>query len=209
MKKSIGLILGILVSVSVVVASGSKGEKIAYEVDNDASKVYWTGKKITGSSHTGYLYIEKGEVMVENDKVTGAMINMDLNSIVCTDLENESYNKKLVGHLKSDDFFSVEKFPTARFEISSIKPSASGNYDVEGKLTMKGETHTISFPAVVDMVNGKVSAKGTALIDRTKWGIKYGSGSFFKGLGDNMINDEFEIKFEILATENSSTVLED
>jgi len=207
MKKSIGLLLGILISVSVVIAGNSKEGKIAYEVDTNASKVYWTGKKVTGSSHTGYLLLENGKVSVENDKVTGASVNMDLNSMVCTDIEKESTNKKFIGHLKSDDFFSVEKYPMANFEISSLKASANGEYEVEGKLTMKGATHSISFPAEVVVANGKVSANGTASIDRTKWGIKYGSGSFFKGLGDNMINDEFEIRFEIQATENSSTVL--
>jgi polyisoprenoid-binding protein YceI len=206
MKKSIGLLTGILVAFSVMAANGSKGEKMAYEVDTNASKVYWTGKKVTGSSHTGYLSIENGQVMVENDKVSGAMVNMDLNSIVCTDIEKESTNKKFVGHLKSDDFFSVEKYPNAVFEITSIKPSGSGKYQVEGNLTMKGATHSVSFPAEVKVMDGKVSAKGSASIDRTKWGIKYGSGSFFKGLGDNMINDDFEIKFDLQATESDVTV---
>jgi polyisoprenoid-binding protein YceI len=207
MKKSIGLLLGAMIAISPVIAKSSNGEKVAYEIDTNVSKVYWTGKKVTGSFHTGHLAVENGTVTVENNKVTGASVIMDFNSIVCTDLENESYNKKLVGHLKSDDFFSVEKYPTASFEITSINQAASGNYEIEGNLTMKGATHPISFPAEIGIENGIVTANGDATIDRTRWGIKYGSGSFFKGLGDNMIKDEFTIKFEIVANIDNTTAL--
>lgn len=203
MKKSIGLFAALLISVSAVFATNTKGEKSAFEIDTKASKVYWTGKKVTGE-HTGYVSVDKGKVWVENKNVVGAEINMDLNSIVCTDLTDDEWNKKLVGHLKSDDFFSVEKFPTAKFEITSMtKSSKAGEYDVKGNLTMKGATHEINFPAKVAMENGKVTAKGTAVIDRTKWKIQYGSGKFFQGLGDKMIYDDFEITFDILAKGNA------
>jgi len=206
MKKLGGLVLGIILSATIVVANNGKGEKVAFEVDTNSSKVYWTGSKITGSYHTGYLSIENGTVTVENNKVTGGTVNMDLNSIVCTDLENEDSNKKLVGHLKSDDFFSVEKYPEAQFEIVNIKAANGNKYEVQGNLTMKGATHEITFPANISVVDGKVTADGTASIDRTKWDIKYGSGSFFKGLGDNMIKDEFEIRFELKTIGNANTV---
>jgi len=199
MKKLIGIALGVLVTASTVLATNSKGEKAAFEIDTKASKVYWTGKKITGE-HTGYLSIGSGTVNVENKAVVSANINMDLNSIVCTDLEDETYNKKLVGHLKSEDFFSVEKYPNAIFNITSVKKNSSVEHQVVGNLTIKGITHEITFPAKIGVENENVTAKGrTAKIDRTKWNIQYGSGKFFEGLGDKMIYDEFEIRFDISA----------
>jgi hypothetical protein len=86
MKKSIGIILGIMVITSSVFASNSKGEKAAFEIDTKASKVHWTGKKVTGE-HTGYLSVGKGTVMVENNSVVGAQLNIDMTSIVCTDIK--------------------------------------------------------------------------------------------------------------------------
>lgn len=204
MKKSIGIILGVLVITSSVFASNTKSEKATFEIDTKASKVHWNGKKVTGE-HTGYLSVGKGSVMVENSSVVGAKVSIDMNSIVCTDIKDEGTNQKFVGHLKSDDFFSVEKHPNVNFEITSMKQgSAAGEYNVNGKLTIKGITNDISFPAKVSVNNGLVKAVGTAKLDRTKWDIRYGSGKFFEGLGDRMIYDEFEVTFDIAAKSSGS-----
>ena len=204
MKKLVGITLGILVITSSVFAANTKGSKSAFEIDTKASKVYWTGKKVTGE-HTGYLAVGSGQVMVDKNNVTGANVNMDMKSIVCTDLKDAGTNQKFVGHLKSEDFFSVEKHPVAKFEITSMKPgSTSGEYNVKGKMTIKGITNEISFPAKVSFANGTVKALGTAKLDRTKWDIRYGSGKFFEGLGDKMIYDEFEITFDITAKESGT-----
>jgi len=152
MKKLVGITLGILVIASTVFATNTKKEKAAFEIDTKASKVLWTGKKVTGE-HTGYVSVGNGQVMVEKNNVTGAKVNMDMNSIVCTDLTDAEWNKKLVGHLKSDDFFSVEKNPNANFEITSVKPASNGEYTIKGNLTIKGINNDISFPAkTVDAV---------------------------------------------------------
>lgn len=198
MKKSIGLLLGILLVASSVFAAETKSEKSAFDIDTKASKVYWTGKKVTGE-HAGYLSIANGTVQVENNAVVGATLTMDMKSIVNTDLEAGEWNDKLVGHLKSDDFFSVEKFPNAKFTFTSVKKSAGGEYSVVGDLTIKGITNEISFPAKIKVENESLVAEGTATLDRTKWNVQYGSGKFFAGLGDKMIYDEFEIKFDIKA----------
>jgi polyisoprenoid-binding protein YceI len=204
MKKTLGLILGIVVAASTAFATN--GDKTtSYEIDTKESKVFWTAGKITGSEHTGHILIASGTVEVKGKSVNSANLNIDLNSVVCTDIENAEYNKKLVGHLKSDDFFSAEKNPLANFEITSVKKANGSEYTVVGKLSIKGITNEISFPAKINVSGGKVTAYGTAKIDRTKWHIKYGSASFFKGLGDKTINDEFEVKFELSAKESSST----
>lgn len=198
MKKLTSFILGILIISSAAFATKAEGDKSAFDIDTKASKVFWTGKKVTGE-HTGYLSIANGTVDVENNTVVGANLTMDMKTIVNTDLEAGEWNDKLVGHLKSEDFFSVEKFPTGQFKITSVKKSTAGEYSVTGELTIKGITNEISFPAKIKVGNGTVVAEGTATLDRTKWNVQYGSGKFFAGLGDKMIYDEFEIAFEIQA----------
>ena len=208
MKKSLTIILGMVLTATTIFAADSKGEKQALKIDTKASKVHWTGKKVTGE-HTGYVSIDKGEVHVLNGELTGAAVEMDLNSIVVTDIENEEWNQKLVGHLKSDDFFSVDKYPIANFKINSIEPADNGKHAVKGDLTIKGQTHEISFPADVNVNNDIVTAKGSATIDRTKWNIQYGSGKFFQGLGDKMIYDNFEITFDITTSPMTQQVSAD
>ena len=203
MKKTISLILGSLVVATSAFAVKLNVNATSFEVDSNNSKVYWTGKKVTGD-HTGYVNISNGQVFVNEEKVIGGEVNMDMNTIVCTDLENETYNKKLVGHLKSDDFFSVENYPEAKFEIKSINAVQNNlGYEITGNLSMKGKTNEISFLADIEVSGNSLTAIGTASIDRTKWDIKYRSGKFFKGLGDNLIRDEFEIRFELTATTDS------
>ena len=206
MKKSVGIILGFVLSTSAAFAEKTKAEKNAFRIDSKASKVYWTGKKVIGQ-HTGTLSIYGGDVILSGDKIVSASVKMDMNSIVCTDLTDEQWNKKLVGHLKSNDFFSVEKYPEATFEANGFQPKSldedGNNYEVSGALTIKEITHEIKFPAKVNISDSKLTAIGKATINRIKYDIKYGSGSFFKGLGDNMISDEFEISFELVANMES------
>ncbi|WP_297097242.1 YceI family protein [uncultured Draconibacterium sp.] len=193
MKKLATLLVFAIAITTASFASNGNGDKTTYSVDTKASKVYWTGKKVTGE-HTGYINLAGGEVFVDGTAVTGANLNLDVTSIEVTDLQGE-WKDKLVGHLKSDDFFSAEKHPVANFKITSYK-----NDKVTGDLTIKGITNEVSFPAEVKVDGDALTASGTASIDRTKWDIKYRSGKFFSDLGDNMIHDEFEIKFELKAT---------
>ena len=199
--------LFVLTLTAVLFAATARAEepangKSVYSIDIEKSKVHWLGKKVTGE-HTGTISFYDGEVVYENEKPVTANIKMDMNSIVCTDLTNEQWNQKLVGHLKSDDFFSVEKHPESVFEATGFNAmpiDADGNnYHVSGKMTIKGISHELSFPAKVEVSNSGLMALGVAKIDRTKYDIKYRSGSFFKDLGDNLIYDEFEIAFELVA----------
>jgi len=203
MKQISIVILGIFVFSTSVTAGNTKNSATVFNVETKQSKVLWTGKKVTGE-HTGTLNLATGEVMVEGNTVINAQVKMDMNSIVCTDITNADVNQKLVGHLKSDDFFSVDKFPQALFSATTFKPNPAGtdgnNYLVSGKLTIKGITRDISFPAKVEINNGQLKANGKAKIDRTQYDIKYGSGSFFKGLGDNLIYNDFEIEFDLVAS---------
>lgn len=173
------------------------------KVDTSSSTVSWLGKKVTGE-HDGTIKIAKGEISVDKDNVVGGSFEIDMNTIVNRDLEDAEMNSKLIKHLKSDDFFSVDKHPTAKFEITNVEPLSDRekpNYNntISGNLTIKGITKGISFPASIKMENDVLSSFADFDIDRTKWEIKYGSGKFFENLGDKMINDKFNIKFKITA----------
>ncbi len=167
------------------------------------SKVNWLGKKVTGQ-HNGTIKVLKGEVLVDNGKVTGGSVEIDMKTIADEDLKDEEYNKKLMTHLSSADFFDVGKYPTSKLELTKVeelkdatKPNV--NSTVTGNLTMKDVTKSITFPAEIKIENGVLTVKADFDVDRTDWNIKYGSGKFFEGLGDKMINDKFNLNISIIA----------
>ncbi len=193
MKKILFTSLSIALSAVLFAATG--GEK-TYKVDNKISNLEWHGKKVTGSHH-GNILVKEGNLVVTDNMLSSGTINFDMTTIVCNDLEGE-YKGKLEGHLRSEDFFNVEKHQTATLEIASVtKVEGDNAYTINGDLTIKGIKHPISFPATILMENNKLVAVGEVDVDRTKYDIKYGSGQFFEGLGDKMIDDNFTIKFKL------------
>lgn len=172
--------------------------RAVYQVDNQQSKLSWLAKKVTGS-HTGNIGISAGQLELDNNVLKGGSFTLDTRSITVTDITNPEANGKLTGHLKSDDFFSVEKHPTASFVITSVTPKGAGAYDVNGKLTIKGITNAISFPADVTVAGNQATAKATIKVDRTKFDIKYRSTNFFENLGDKAIYDDFTIDVVLVA----------
>ena len=157
------------------------------------SELKWTGKKVTGE-HWGFIGLKEGKLVVKNNKITTGEFIIDMNSITCKDLTDESYNQKLIGHLKSDDFFSVEKYPTAKLVITESGAFVKGEATVNGKLTIKDITHPVIFKA---KKTGN-SYEAQIIIDRSKYEVKYGSGKFFAGLGDNMIYDDFTLDVKLV-----------
>jgi polyisoprenoid-binding protein YceI len=191
---------------AVAVKNTKAAKGAAYQVDATKSQLTWNGKKVTGE-HTGTINVANGQILVAGNKVTGGTFDIDMTSIKNTDLTDPEYNGKLIGHLKSDDFFSVEKNPKATFKITSLTPikgakAGQPNYTVKGNLTIKGITNAVSFPAAVAVNNGTATAKGVATLDRTKWDIRYGSKSFFANIGDKAINDDFTLDFNIVAKQD-------
>lgn len=170
-----------------------------FKVDTKKSTIVWTGKKVTGA-HTGHVSIASGNLIVDDKAVKGGLFDIDLTSITVTDLKDPEYNAKLVGHLKNDDFFGTEKFPKATFVISTVTHKEGNNYDVTGKLTIKGITNDVAFPAVIAITPAGVTATAQIKVDRTKYGIKYGSGSFFDNLGDKAIDNDFLLDVNLVAT---------
>jgi len=179
--------------------SAADAKPTIFQVDKANSKLTWTAKKVTGQ-HTGHINISNGALNLDNNTLTGGSFELDTRSISVTDIAEAETNAKLVGHLKSDDFFAVEKFPAASFTITSATPKGSGKYDIAGKLTIKGITNDVSFPATVALTNGKLTAKALVKIDRTKYDIKFRSKSFFENLGDKVIYDDFDLDIALVAS---------
>ncbi|GAB3820406.1 YceI family protein [Pontibacter rugosus] len=184
-------------------AAAATGEGEAYQIVKEQSNVKWRGEKVAGA-HDGEIELQGGELMVANNQLTGGNIIIDMNTITNTDITAEEDNAKLVGHLKADDFFGVEKYPTAKFDITSVSPIASAaagepNYNVQGNLTIKEKTEQVSFPAVVNIQNGTVNAKADVMVDRSKFDVRYGSETLLGELGDKAISDEFKITFDVTA----------
>jgi len=203
MKKTILTAASALLITGLSIAGEPGNGKTTYEVSTDKSKITWKGEKVIGS-HTGTLSLASGSITFNNGELVATKVTMDMTTIVNTDLEDPTYNQKLVGHLKSDDFFSVDKHPKATFEATNFKEirgakEGQDNYTVTGNLTIKGITHQITFPVRIAVKSGKLEAYGKVVFDRTKWNIRYGSGSFFDGLGDNMIYNDIELTFALIA----------
>lgn len=171
-------------------------------VDTTASTLNWKGEKVTGN-HVGTIKIKSGELVSTGSSLTGGTIVIDMSSIVCTDLNNEDYNAKLIGHLESEDFFYVEKHPTASSEITKVESIGDNKVKISGNMTIRGNTNEESFDAVVNIKDGKLNANGTMKIDRTKYKVEHGSGSIFSGLGDKMIYDEFTLEFRVVTLQSS------
>ena len=167
-----------------------------YSVDAGASSAVWKGYKVTGS-HAGKVTLKSGKVSVKGNKLTGGQFEMDMNSIVCTDLQGE-YADKFVKHLKNEDFFHSEKYPTSSFKITSATLKSENQYNVKGDLAIKGITHAIEFPANITITGTDVQAIANLKVDRTKYDIKYGSASFFDKLGDKAINNDFDLELNIV-----------
>jgi len=181
-----------------IVAMAFTTAHLEYKVDSKQSKLTWLGKKVTGE-HTGNISISDGKILSDGKAIKGGSFTIDMNSITCNDLTDAGYNQKLVGHLKSDDFFGCEKNPKANFVITKVTPSGKDQYNVKGNLTIKGISKEVEFPATITHAGNQVKANATIVVDRTKYDIKYGSGSFFDNLGDKAINNEFELKVELVA----------
>ena len=184
-------------------AGGNDTEPTRYPVDAKASSVTWEGKKVTGS-HNGDIQINNGMLTVENGLISAATVIIDMSSINTLDLEGGG-KESLDGHLKSDDFFGVDQFPTAQFELTQLNPIRGGeneaNFIAKGKITIKGRSEDVSFPVIVNMGAEGASLSGTMTLDRSKFDVQFRSKSFFdaNALGDKLIYDEFTIGFELVA----------
>lgn len=167
-----------------------------FTIDTKNSSIEWVAAKVTGK-HNGTVKISSGNLVFNGKSLQGGSFTTDMNSIAVVDLQGESA-QKLIGHLRSDDFFSVEKHPTSEFRITKVSPAGTDQVNITGDLTIKGITQPITFPAIVKRQGNAVVAVAKGVkVDRTKYDIKYGSKSFFGGIGDKAIDDEFTLSINL------------
>ncbi|MEB2780438.1 YceI family protein [Algoriphagus sp. C2-6-M1] len=169
-------------------------------VDTAESTITWTAKKVTGQHH-GKVPITSATLDYQNNRILGGTFEMDMTSLTVEDLTDPGMNKRLTDHLKSDDFFSVEKHNKSNFKITEAKTSNGKDYELTGDLTIKGITKPVTFPASVSVNGGKITATGKLTFDRTHYDIKFRSGSYFENLADKLIYDDVELDVKLVASE--------
>ena len=180
------------------------GTRALFRIDTNKTNVKWTGRKVTGS-HWGNIKVKEGHLAFTkaNNKIgslVAGRIVIDMNSIRVLDIEDEGARGNLTAHLKNDDFFATDKYSTAMLDIKQVvAKKAKNTFDVQGNLTIKGITRPISFEATLS--GNQTEKKGSAKIrfNRTEYGIKYKSKSFFKDLGDKFIYDDVDIDVSLIA----------
>ena len=175
-----------LILAAIVIAGSAFTINAVKQIDITESTISWVGKKVTGQ-HNGTINLESGYLELKGDNLVGGEFVIDMTSITVLDLKGKGKGK-LEGHLKSDDFFGVETYPTSKLVITDASGS-DGNYAVTGDLTIKATTLPITFDLTID---GN-TATTSLTVDRSKFDVRYGSGSFFDNLGDKTIYDDFEL----------------
>jgi polyisoprenoid-binding protein YceI len=173
-------------------------ETTNFKIVSSDSSVAWTGRKVTGA-HNGTIGIKEGNFIFNEGKVKGGTIVIDTASIKVLDVTDPATNTQFAGHLASDDFFSIEKFPIATFEVFSVKEVSDSIFYLEGNLTIKDITQVAGFEAALENRENAISITGKLVIDRTKYDIRFRSGNFFKDLGDTLIYNDFDLDFNITA----------
>jgi polyisoprenoid-binding protein YceI len=169
-----------------------------FKIDTKNTTIKWTGEKVTGK-HYGKISVQSGNLVWEGNLITGGQVSIDMNSITCEDLTDATWNNKLIGHLKSDDFFAASKFPTSNLVIK--KSMRQGDkLMIIGDLTIKGITKTIEFMADVKVVGNTLSAQAQIIVNRSEFNVRYGSSSFFDNLGDKVISDNFSLEISLKAS---------
>lgn len=170
-----------------------------YTVDTEKTTVAYHATKVTGE-HRGTVKVKSGNLVFTGPELTGGEIVVDMNSMTVSDISEKEYQDKYLNHMKSEDFFNTAKYPDAKLMIKKTKMIGK-DLEVMGDLTMIGNTQPVTFK-VTDWkwADKEVTGKTTLKLDRTKWGLKYGSASFFKSIGDKAIHNEFTLDINLRAT---------
>lgn len=168
-----------------------------YEVDNNATTVVWTGKKVAGK-HYGKINVANGSLSTAGTMLTAGSITIDMNSITCDDIADAESNGNLVGHLKNEDFFNTSAHPEAKLDITKVNYSGKGMATISGNLTIKGITKPVNFKAKVSNNGNQILASGKLVFDRTKYDVKYGS-TLFGAAADKAIENNVTLDINLVA----------
>ncbi|MEL1243145.1 YceI family protein [Flavobacterium sp. DGU11] len=179
--------IALVVALSTITATAQDKK-----INTSTSKISWTGEKVTGK-HEGTISFKDGVLTFKGGKLTGGSFTVDMTSVNVTDLKAGEGKEKLEGHLKADDFFGTDKYPTSKLVFKSVKAKSANVYTVTADLTIKKTTKPVTF----DLTVNKNSATTSFKVDRTKYDIVYGSKSFFDSIGDKAIYDEFTLAVDV------------
>lgn len=176
------------VAATITLSANAQTKKI----DASKSTINWVGKKVTGQ-HSGTIALKSGALIFKKGKLAGGNFVVNMTTLNTTDLKAGEGKEDLDGHLKSADFFGTEKFPTSTLVFKKLAAKTDGIYTITADLTIKGITNPITF----DLATTANTAATSLKVNRTKYDIKYGSGSFFENLGDKTISDDFELNIAL------------
>jgi polyisoprenoid-binding protein YceI len=176
-------------------------------LDPGQSVVRWTGSNLF-NHHTGTMAFKEGRLVAADGKLVHGTLVIDMRAICCTDLMDPAMNALLIRHLGSADFFDVERFPEAIFTLESLDPIPDAdlcepNYRVGGRLLLRGVERPVQFPALIaGKTDGTQVGQAHLAIDRTEWGVLYGSGKFFARLEDHIVDDLIHLHLKVVAVPN-------
>ncbi len=163
-----------------------------YSIETTQSQITWTGREVSTSSHYGTLDFVSGNFEISSGAIVNGEFIVDMTSINNQDMQGDS-KARLEGHLKSDDFFSVESYPTAAISINSSELISDGKWNVSADLSIKGFTHPVNF----EMISSEDGWSANLVFDRSKYDVRFRSGSFFENLGDKLIYDDIELSINL------------
>ena len=164
-----------------------------YNIETVQSQITWTGREVSTSYHYGTLDFVSGNFEISNGAIVNGEFIVDMTSINNQDMEGDR-KARLEGHLKSDDFFSVESYPTAAISINSSELISDGKWNVSADLSIKGFTHPVNF----EMTSSEDGWSANLVFDRSKYDVRFRSGSFFENLGDKLIYDDIELSINLI-----------
>jgi polyisoprenoid-binding protein YceI len=173
-----------------------------FQIQKSSSTVNWTGKKVLGL-HTGTIDVADGYIDISEDGINNGEIIIDMTTITITDIEDPKINSDFLVHLQNDDFFSVDKFKTAKMVIAETARKENNTFILKGNLTIKDITNPISFTAKAEVFTDFLHIMGEIVIDRTLYNIRYGSGKFLQNLGDSLIYDDFVLQFKLIGQKSN------
>jgi len=179
-----------------IVLSGAANAQQKLIASSDKTKISWLGEKVIGD-HAGTVNLKSGWLNWQDNKIVEGEFDIDMLSI-----KSDEGLDKLVGHLRSDDFFGVDKHPVSKLVITQSTPFDKGSAVVKANLTIKGVTNPVEFKATMQQTNEGTWFYANIVVDRSKFNVRYGSGSFFDNLGDKTIYDEFKLKVNLLVTKS-------
>lgn len=169
----------------------------AYRLAEGKDSITWIGQKINGKSESGTVRAVSASLEAAGGVVSGGEIVIDMKSIAVSGIEDPAMRDKLTQHLRSDDFFGVEKYPQARFVITSVEKTGNAQL-VKGDLTLKGKTHeALGSLSITGSGSSTVIIQGAIQFDRSKFDVRYGSGSFFENLGNDLILDQVQLTYKL------------